>query len=410
MSEASGPVQDRWRSEEVKEALDLCLACKGCKGDCPVKVDMASYKAEFLSHYYKGRLRPRQAYSLGLIPVWARIASRAPRLANAASHAPLLNRLVKLAGGIAQRRDAPRFATQTFTDWFARHVPRDDQAPVVMVWPDTFTNYFEPQVGIAAVEVLEAAGFHVTLPDGHVCCGRPLYDYGMLDLARRYLLATLETLRPQIEAGVPVIGLEPSCLAVFRDELVSMLPGNLDAQRLKSQSYVLSEFLTSHAPGFVPPRLERQALVQPHCHHHSVIGFDAEKQLLSAMGIGAQLPDAGCCGMAGSFGYEAGERYAVSMAAGERKLLPAIRDADPSTLIIADGFSCRGQIASGTDRRALHLAEVMQLAMREGPLASPKETRTDHHAGKALRIGAGAAVAGAAAAVVYRIVKEANNG
>jgi Fe-S oxidoreductase len=377
MAEASGPVKDRWRSEEVKDALELCLACKGCKGDCPVKVDMATYKAEFLSHYYHRRLRPRQAYALGLIPVWARLASHAPGLANAATHAPVLARLVKLAGGVAQRRDAPRFAAQSFTAWFGGHTPRDPDAPPVLLWPDTFTNYFEPEVGVAAVQVLESAGFRVTLPDRWVCCGRPLYDYGMLDLARRYLTRTLKALRPQIRAGTPVIGLEPSCLATFRDELVNMLPGDLDAQRLASQSYVLSEFLADHAPGWAPPRLHRKALVQPHCHHHAVIGFGAETALLKAMGLDAEVPDAGCCGMAGSFGYEAGERYRVSMAAGERTLLPAVRDADPETLIVADGFSCRSQIKAGTNRRGLHLAQVLQLAFTEGqlgPAASPPES------------------------------------
>ena len=415
MAEASGPVRDRWRSDEVKEALDLCLACKGCKGDCPVKVDMASYKAEFLSHYYRGRLRPRQAYALGLIPVWARLASRAPRLANAAAHAPVLSTLAKAAAGVAQDRDAPAFAAQTFTAWFAGHRPRHPDAAPVLLWPDTFTNYFEPEVGIAAVEVLESAGFRVTLPDGHVCCGRPLYDYGMLTLARRYLTRTLDVLRPHIEAGTPVIGLEPSCLAVFRDELVNMLPGNLDAQRLKAQSYVLSEFLSQRVPGYQPPRLRRKALVQPHCHHHSVLGFDAEKNLLATMGIDAELPDTGCCGMAGSFGYEAGQRYQVSMAAGERKLLPAVRDADPGTLIMADGFSCRGQIRSATPRRGLHLAQVLQMAIRAGelgPASNPPELAqpdlaagnppaTNHLPGKALA-GVGAVAAGAAIAVAVR--------
>jgi FAD/FMN-containing dehydrogenase/Fe-S oxidoreductase len=410
MAEASGPVADRWRSEEVKDALDLCLACKGCKGDCPVKVDMATYKAEFLSHYYEGRLRPRQAYALGLIPVWARLASHAPGLANAAAHAPAVSRLVKLAGGVAQDRDVPQFAAQTFTAWFAGHAPRDPDAPPVLLWPDTFTNYFEPDVGIAAVQVLESAGFRVTLPDQHVCCGRPLYDYGMLDTARRYLSRTLETLRPQIQAGIPVVGLEPSCLAVFRDELVNMLPGDADARRLKSQSFVLSEFLASRAPGWSPPRLARKALVQPHCHHHAVMGFDAETSLLADMGLEVEMPDAGCCGMAGSFGYEAGERYRVSMAAGERKLLPAIRDAAPDTLIVADGFSCRGQIRSGTDRRGLHLAQVLRLAYTEGqlgPSASPPETARagdapDRHLAKKTLAWAGAAAVGAAVAAALR--------
>ena len=379
MARASGPVKDRWRSEEVKEALDLCLACKGCKGDCPVKVDVATYKAEFLHHYFKGRpwRRPRQAYALGLIPVWARLASRAPRAANFAAGAPVVNRAVKLAGGIAQRRRAPKFATETFTHWFAGHAPPDTTKPPVLLWPDTFTNYFEPDVGKAAVEVLESAGFRVTLPDRGVCCGRPLYDYGMLTAARRYLHRTLDTLRPQIAQGVPLVGLEPSCLAVFRDELVNMLPHDVDARRLSEQSYTLAEFLRAKAPDFTPPRLERAALVQPHCHHHAVMGFGADQKLLADMGVDAKNPDAGCCGMAGSFGYEAGERYRVSVKAGERTLLPAVRDAASDTLIIADGFSCRGQISAGTGRRPLHLAQVLRLAIREGrlgPAQSPPES------------------------------------
>jgi FAD/FMN-containing dehydrogenase/Fe-S oxidoreductase len=404
MAEASGPVRGRWRNDEVKEALDLCLACKGCKGDCPVKVDMATYKAEFLHHYYAGRLRPRQAYALGLIPVWARLASAAPGLANAATHAPVVSRLAKLAGGIAAEREAPRFAEQTFRDWFAGHRARYPEGPPVLLWPDTFTNFFEPEVGVAAVEVLEAAGFRAVLPDRWLCCGRPLYDYGMLTLARRYLHAILGTLRPQIEAGVPLVGLEPSCLAVFRDELTEMLPADLDAQRLRAQSFTLSEFLVHRAEDWPVPQLQRRALVQPHCHHHAVIGFDDETALLRDMGLELDLPDAGCCGMAGSFGYEAGERYRVSMAAGERALLPAVRSAAEDTLIVADGFSCRGQIRSATDRRGLHLAQVLQLAIREGrtgPAARPPEnalpelpaTRSGHPA----RQGALAATALAAA-------------
>jgi Fe-S oxidoreductase len=368
MAESSGPIKGRWRSAEVKEALDLCLACKGCKGDCPIKVDMATYKAEFLSHYYAGRLRPRQAYALGLIPVWARLASHAPRLANTLTQAPGISRVAKLAGGVAPQRHPPPFATQTFRSWFAGHTPRYPDAPPVLLWPDTFVNYFEPQVGIAAVEVLEAAGFRVTLPDRWVCCGRPLYDYGLLGIARRYLTRTLDVLRPPIEAGVPMIGLEPSCLAVFRDELVNMLPHDEDAKRLRAQSYVLSEFLTRKAPDYRPPQLRRKALVQPHCHHHAVMGFDAEKDLLTAMGLQVEIPDAGCCGMAGSFGYEAGERYQVSTKAGERVLLPAVRAATRDTLIVADGFSCRGQIASGSDRTGLHLAQVIAMAIRDGRL------------------------------------------
>jgi Fe-S oxidoreductase len=377
MAEAAGPIQNRWRSPEVKEALDLCLACKGCKGDCPVKVDVATYKAEFLHHYYRGRLRPRQAYALGLIPVWSRMATRAPRLANAATHAPGLSRLVKAIGGVAPDREPPRFARQSFTGWFSGRRPRHPDADPVLLWPDTFTNFFEPDIGVAAVHVLEAAGFRPVIPDRILCCGRPFYDYGMLKLARRYLHQILGALRPQIQAGVPVIGLEPSCLVVFRDELPNLFPDDADARRLSAQSYMLSEFLAKKAPAWQPPQLRRRALVQPHCHHQSVVGFADEEQVLRGMGLDIDIPDAGCCGMAGSFGYEAGERFEVSVAAGERVLLPSVRQAPADTIVVADGFSCRSQIRHGTRRQALHLAQVIQLAIdygASGPLSAPPES------------------------------------
>ncbi|HET8582672.1 MAG TPA: heterodisulfide reductase-related iron-sulfur binding cluster, partial [Jatrophihabitans sp.] len=371
MTRATGPLEAQWRSEEVKESLDLCLACKGCRGDCPVRVDMATYKAEFLHHYYHRRIRPRQAYALGLIDKWARLASHAPRLVNATTHLPGLAALVKAGGGVAQQRSVPRFAAEPFTTWFASHPVRNPDGPPVLLWPDTFNNYFSPEIGRDAVTVLESAGFRVQVPDGHVCCGRPLYDYGMLNLARRYLRRTLRTLRPALQAGVPVVGLEPSCVAVFRDELINMFPQDVDAQRLHAQSYVLSEFLTQHAKDWPVPRLQRRALVQPHCHHHSVLGFDAEQEVLGRLGLEVEIPDSGCCGMAGSFGYEAGERFDVSMAAGERVLLPAVRAAPDDTLILADGFSCRGQVESGTDRKPLHLAQVIASAIHDGQQGPP---------------------------------------
>jgi FAD/FMN-containing dehydrogenase/Fe-S oxidoreductase len=366
MSRSTGPIKGRWRDEEVKESLDLCLACKGCRGDCPVRVDIATYKAEFLHHYYRRRIRPRQAYTLGLIDKWARLASHLPRIANAVTHAPGLAAAVKAVGGVAHDRELPRFTPQPFVDWFATHEPRHPDGPAVLLWPDTFTNHFAPEIGRDAVTVLECAGFRVTVPDRKVCCGRPLYDYGMLTLARRYLRRTLDALRPVLDAGIPVVGLEPSCVAVFRDELINLFPRDEDAQRLHAQSFVLSEFLKRRAAEWPIPRLHRRALVQPHCHHHSVMGFDDEQAVLEQMGLNVEIPDAGCCGMAGSFGYEAGERYDVSMAAAERVLLPAVRDAAVDTLVLADGFSCRGQIASGTDRSALHLAQVLAIAIRDG--------------------------------------------
>jgi Fe-S oxidoreductase len=353
-------ISDLWRSEEVKEALDLCLACKGCKGDCPVGVDIATYKAEFLSHYYARRLRPRAAYALGLFPSWARLASSAPGLANAL--APAARRLA----GLAPERPVPRFARQTFRTWFRERGPRAEGKRVVL-WPDTFTNYLQPDIGQAAVEVLEAAGYRVELPPAGLCCGRPLYDYGMLRLAKRRLRRVMDALSPEIAAGTPIVGLEPSCVAVFRDELVNLFPDE-HADRLSKQTLHLSELL--ERDGWSPPRLVRTAVLHGHCHHKAVMKTDAEEAVLRRLGLELDVLDAGCCGLAGSFGYERGERYDVSMKAGERSLFPAVRRAPDDALVIADGFSCRQQMAHGTGRRALHLAEVLALALREPESAS----------------------------------------
>ncbi|MBW3596057.1 MAG: FAD-binding protein [Planctomycetes bacterium] len=357
-------VTDGWQSEEVKEALDLCLACKGCKGDCPVNVDMATYKAEFLSHYYEGHFRPRSAWAMGLIFVWARLASLAPNVTNFVSRAPGVSRVTKWIGGVAPRRRMPKFARRTFLEWFRERAPRNIDAPQVLLWPDTFNNYFHPETARAAVEVLETAGYRVVVPEATLCCGRPLYDYGLLDMAKRKLLEILDSLRPHLEAGTPVVGLEPSCVAVFRDEMTSLLPHNEDARRLKEQTYLLSEFIAKHGEDFPLPELRRKALVHAHCHHHSLMGMDDEVEVLKRMGIDFELLDSGCCGMAGSFGFEE-ENYDVSMACGERVLLPRVREADPETLIIADGFSCQEQIEQATGRRGLHLAHVLQMALRE---------------------------------------------
>ena len=351
---------DGWRSTEVREALDLCLACKGCKHDCPVSVDMASYKAEFLSHHYAGRLRPRSAYALGLIYWWARAAGQAPRLANALTQTPGAARVLKRLAGVAPERELPRFAPQTFRDWFHARRPASEGAEVVL-WPDTFTNHFHPEVGRAAVEVLEAAGFRPTLPARPLCCGRPLYDWGMLDLAKRLLNQTLRTLRQQIRNGVPLVALEPSCLTVFRDELIALFPKNDDACRLAEQSFTLAELL-QRSDSYQPAALSGAVLLHGHCHQKAVISLDAEQALLHRAGLELELPDTGCCGMAGAFGFERGDHYAVSIAAGERVLLPAVRNANAQTLILADGFSCREQIRQQTDRHALHLAQLLQQA------------------------------------------------
>jgi len=377
-----GIIRDGWRSEEVKQSLDLCLACKGCKSDCPVGVDVATYKSEFLSHYYEGRIRPRSAYAFGNIDLWARLASHAPGVANLTTQLPFLRDISKLVAGIPAERDIPAFAPETFKTWFHRTRARRfvsgyrfsdtagssqstaplGAAPPVLLWPDTFNNHFLPGTAKAAVEVLEAAGFRVVVPRANLCCGRPLYDHGMLDRAQSLLLQILDELSPEIEAGIPIVGLEPSCVAVFRDELLNLFPHDERAQALSRQTFLLSEFLETRAKNLPIPRLNRKAILHGHCHHKSLMKMTAEESVLRRLGIDFQSPAPGCCGMAGSFGFER-DKYDVSIAIGELELLPAVRQAPPDWLIIADGFSCREQIAQGSPRHALHLAEVLQMAL-----------------------------------------------
>lgn len=357
------PLQDGWKSEHVKEALDLCLACKGCKNECPVNVDMATYKAEFLSHYYEDRRRPATAYSMGLIPVSARIASHMPALANFVMHAPGLRTVAKRVGGIAPEREMPRFARQTFKAWFHKRPVINEGRPPVILWPDTFNNHFLPQTAIAAVEVLEAAGFRVHVPRPWLCCGRPLYDFGMLSTAKRWLRRTLRTLKDEIRAGIPVVGLEPSCVAVFRDEMRSLMPDDARARRLAEHTFLFTEFLDQHAPDFEVPALDRHAILHGHCHQKALFGMRADQAVLDRAGIDHVLLDSGCCGMAGAFGYEDG-KYELSQQTGELVLLPAVREASAETLIITDGFSCREQITQATGRPTLHVAEAVRSALR----------------------------------------------
>jgi len=260
------------------------------------------------------------------------------------------------------------FARETFTRWFAsrRHVVADgDGRPRVLLWPDTFTNLFEPGIGIAALDVLEAAGFAPQLSPPGLCCGRPLYDFGMLRTAKRTLRKTLDALSAPIEQGLPVVVLEPSCASVFRDELRKLMPHDEHARRLVAQTVSLDELLERDAPEWTPPRaIQKPALIHGHCHRGALSGPGFGRELLARAGLDASTTNAGCCGMAGSFGYEAGERYEVSMAIGERVLLPAVRQAAPDTILVADGFSCRSQIEAGTGRRALHTAEVLQIGLQ----------------------------------------------
>ena len=384
-----GIIRDGWRSEEVKQSLDLCLACKGCKTECPVGVDVATYKSEFLSHYYQGRVRPRQAYAFGNIDLWARLASHAPGFANLTTQLPFLRDISKFVAGIPKQRAIPAFAPETFKAWFHRRdTPDNLDAPPVLLWPDTFNNYFHPGTAKAAVEVLEAAGFRVIVPRANLCCGRPLYDHGMLDRAQSLLLQILDELSPEIAAGIPIVGLEPSCVAVFRDELLNLFPHDERAQALSRQTFLLSEFLETRAKSFPLPRLDRKAILHGHCHQKSLMKMPAEEAVLRRLGIDFQSPAPGCCGMAGSFGFEP-DKYDLSIAIGELELLPAVRQAPPDWLIIADGFSCREQIAQGSPRHALHLAEVLQMAINnpgaQEPLPYPESARTRRREAEVLR-------------------------
>jgi FAD/FMN-containing dehydrogenase/Fe-S oxidoreductase len=347
----------------LKEALDLCLSCKGCKKECPSAVDMAAYRAEFLSHYYATNRRPLNARFFARLPELARLASRAPWLVNALANAPGLSALGRRAVGIHPARTLPRFAHRTFGAWFAARPIRNPSAPEVVLLPDTFTNFFEPAVAVAAVEVLERAGFRVSLPPRPLCCGRPLYDQGMLDLARHRLDDAVSVLGPLAERGLAIIGLEPSCLLTFRDELAMMLPSDARAAALRSRAMLLDEFLAREAPGFVPPALEAPALLHGHCHQKALAGLDHEAALLARMsGLRLSVLDAGCCGMAGAFGY-ARERFDISRSIANRVLIPAIEGSDPATVVIADGFSCRAQIRQFCPgRRVMHLAEALNAA------------------------------------------------
>jgi Fe-S oxidoreductase len=361
-------VRGGWQDDDVKETLDLCLSCKACKSDCPTNVDIATYKAEFLSHYYERKRRPLQAYAFGLIDRWARVGAFAPGLANFLASAPGLRQLWNSLLDLAPQRHLPALAPESFQRWARRQSIPDTLAAAsrasarhVMLWPDTFNNYFHPRTAQAALEVLRAAGFDVTVPRDHFCCGRPLYDFGMLGRAKNYLRQILQALRQPIEAGVPIVVLEPSCAAVFRDELRGLFPDDALAMRLRNHVFLLSEFLESRAPHF-QPQLPRTVLLHGHCHQKAIMRWKDEESLLCKMGVRLESFDSGCCGMAGPFGFDR-QKYEVSQAVGERVLLPAVRRAAPDALIVSGGFSCREQIAHATGRSALHLAEVLQMAL-----------------------------------------------
>ncbi|MFE9241819.1 FAD-binding and (Fe-S)-binding domain-containing protein [Streptomyces sp. NPDC007007] len=359
-------ITDGWRSTEVRDALDLCLSCKGCRSDCPVGVDMATYKAEFLHHHYRGRLRPAAHYAMGRLPRWLRLARPFARPLNALTRLRPLAALAKRLAGIAPERTIPVLATETYSRWLrarrgtGTHIPSTDR--VVHLWADTFTEHLSPQAGRAAVRVLEeATGRTVPPPPRGVCCGLTYVSTGQLDAARRVMRRTLDRL--DLLPGQPLVVLEPSCAATLRTDLPELLPDDPRAAELASAVRTFAQYLQEYAPDWTPPRLDRPAAGQTHCHQHAVLGDAAERRLRERLGLTGEL-SGGCCGLAGNFGFEKGH-WEVSVACAEERLLPAVRAAEPGTELLADGFSCRTQLDQLAGRRARHLAEVIAEALPE---------------------------------------------
>ncbi|MFE2450038.1 FAD-binding and (Fe-S)-binding domain-containing protein [[Kitasatospora] papulosa] len=347
-------ITDGWRSTEVRDALDLCLSCKGCRSDCPVGVDMATYKAEFLHHHYRGRLRPAAHYAMGGLPRWLRTAAPFAGVLNALARIGPLAALARRIGGVDPRRALPVLARRTFRSWAgARRTPATGET--VVLWPDTFTDHLSPEVGRAAVRVLESAGRTPVLPARGVCCGLTYVSTGRLDAARAVMRRTLDRTGPA--DGVPVVVLEPSCAATLRTDLPELLPDDPRAAALAASVRTLAQYLEEYAPDWTPPRLDRRVAGQTHCHQHAVLGDAAERRLRERAGLTGEL-SGGCCGLAGNFGFEKGH-WDVSVACAEERLLPAVREAGPGTELLADGFSCRTQLDQLAGRRARHLAEVL---------------------------------------------------
>lgn len=360
-------ITDGWRSTEVRDALDLCLSCKGCRSDCPVGVDMATYKAEFLHHHYRGRLRPAAHYAMGRLPQWLRLARPFARPLNALARLRPLAALAKRLAGIAPERTIPVLATETYSRWLRRSQKSGTRVlssgRVVHLWADTFTEHLSPQVGRAAVRVLEeATGRTVLPPVPGLCCGLTYVSTGQLDAARRVMRRTLDRL--DLFPGHPLVVLEPSCAATLRTDLPELLPEDPRAAELASSVRTFAQYLEEYAPDWTPPRLDRPAAGQTHCHQHAVLGDAAERRLRERLGLTGEL-SGGCCGLAGNFGFEKGH-WEVSVACAEERLLPAVREAEPGTELLADGFSCRTQLDQLAGLRARHLAEVMAEGLGEG--------------------------------------------
>ncbi|WP_433061807.1 FAD-binding and (Fe-S)-binding domain-containing protein [Dactylosporangium sp. CS-033363] len=354
-----GDLAPDWRAPAIHDALDLCLSCKGCASDCPTGIDMAAYKAEVLHQSFKGRIRPRSHYSLGRLPMWSRLASRMPRIANALTSAPGLRNLALYTAGVDARRSIPRFANKTFRRWFGR---RTFEGKPVLLFVDSFTDHFAPDIAKAAVEVLTAAGYAPELTSESACCGLSWISTGQLDAAKRILGSTVGALQGAVDRGIPIVGLEPSCTGVLRSDLVELVDS--DAARAVSAATVTVAELLARTPGWTPPSLEGVSVVaQPHCHHHAVMGWEADAKLLKATGATVKRLG-GCCGLAGNFGVERGH-YEVSVQVAEQQLLPALEGAAPDDVFLADGFSCRTQAEDLAHKPGKHLVELLAEALRK---------------------------------------------
>jgi Fe-S oxidoreductase len=379
-------ITDGWKSKETLEALDLCLSCKACATECPVNVDMATYKAEFLHHHYRHGLlsfigknrRPMAHFTMGWMPYLMRITERIPfafRLINRIESFRPIEELTKRLGGIETKRRMITFAPQPLTAWFRRRhsssAEAEDTRESVVIWPDTFTNFSADAPGKAAVDVLEAMGYRVLMPMGNVCCGLTWHSTGQLDMTKKILRDTLDVMEPLLRAGYPVIGLEPSCTVMLQDEITQLLPDDDRAALVSKLTQTLGAFATKHLKDGKPwPFGELsggggqpvEALCQVHCHQKSALGYDPELGIMEKLGVNTTVIGGGCCGLAGNWGFEPGH-YDISQTLGERELFPAIRNASEGTLVLADGFSCRTQIAQGTSADGVHLAQIMRKAL-----------------------------------------------
>ena len=356
-----GVVSGGWSSPELHDALDLCLSCKACANDCPTGIDMATFKSETLHRTYQGKLRPRAHYTLGRLPQWLRLAGPFARMVNALGKITPLRKAMLLVMGADGRRTLPELATKPFSRLRKNLRPRPQpNGTKVVLWVDSFTDSLSPEIAVDAITVLEAAGCDVTIAEPGICCGLTLISTGQLTAAKQKLTNTVQALAPYVESGYTVVGLEPSCTATLRSDLVELLPKDPAAHAVSRQVKTVAELLTTL--DWEPPQLDRKLLVQPHCHQYAIMGFETDQKLLEKLGCDVEI-SAGCCGLAGNFGMEIGH-YDVSVKIAEDGILKDIA-ASPDREVLADGFSCRAQITDLDGTSTRHLVQLIAEKLKE---------------------------------------------